>query len=132
MNLRELRIELEKDPEYNKESRKHQFHYEFAKAVLHARLDRGLSQAKLADLVGTKQANISKIESGQSNITADLIGRISGELGLFIFFFNSEKVSQQIFSVSPEREITNTQNNDQETFSYQNNSTEEHEWMVEV
>ncbi|MFU0803988.1 MAG: UDP-N-acetylglucosamine 1-carboxyvinyltransferase [Pseudoclavibacter caeni] len=46
-----------------------------------ARLGRGLTQAELAEQVGTSQSAINRIEHGSQNIGVDLLGRISDALG---------------------------------------------------
>lgn len=46
-----------------------------------ARLEKGLSQEQLAQLIGTKRSNICRIESGQQNVSIDMIIKISQALG---------------------------------------------------
>lgn len=51
--------------------------------TLHAaRLARGLSPAALAELSGVSRAMIGKIERGEAQPTAALLGRLSGALGM--------------------------------------------------
>lgn len=47
-----------------------------------ARLDRGLSVNALAELSGVSRAMIGKVERGQAQPTAALLGRLSGALGM--------------------------------------------------
>ncbi|MEU3017849.1 MULTISPECIES: XRE family transcriptional regulator [unclassified Nocardiopsis] len=54
------------------------------------RRERGLSGAALADLSGVSRAMISRIENGEAQPTASLLGRLSGALGLTL----SELVAQ--------------------------------------
>ncbi len=54
------------------------------------RRDRGLSGAALADLSGVSRAMISRIENGDAQPTAALLGRLSGALGLTL----SELIAQ--------------------------------------
>lgn len=56
-----------------------------------ARIEKGLSQAQLAEMIGTKSSNISRIESGMQNVSVDLIIRISQALGKDIKFSLEEK-----------------------------------------
>ena len=46
-----------------------------------ARLEKGLSQAQLASLVGTQRSNISRIENGGQNLSLDLLIKIANALG---------------------------------------------------
>jgi hypothetical protein len=41
------------------------------------RLERGLSQAQMAEKLGLRQANLSRLESGQANPTVGMLGRIA-------------------------------------------------------
>ncbi|MFD6825254.1 helix-turn-helix domain-containing protein [Streptomyces sp. NPDC060085] len=49
--------------------------------VRHWRERRGMSQARLAELAGTGQAAISRIESGRGQPTLALLERIASALG---------------------------------------------------
>lgn len=53
-----------------------------ARAVLSTRTARRLTQAQLAQLVGTKQARISEVESLEGNVRFDTLDRIARALGL--------------------------------------------------
>ena len=46
-----------------------------------ARLEKGISQEQLANLIGTKRSNICRIESGSQNLSLDMIIKISNALG---------------------------------------------------
>lgn len=46
-----------------------------------ARIEKGLSQQALADMIGTKRSNICRIEAGGQNITLDMLLKISAALG---------------------------------------------------
>lgn len=48
--------------------------------IRHARLHRGLTQAQLADQLGTSQSAIHRIESGNQNLSLDMINRIASAL----------------------------------------------------
>lgn len=53
---------------------------EIGKAIKELRKSRALSQSQLAEMVGTKQANISDIEAGSQNITLETLFSISEAL----------------------------------------------------
>ena len=45
------------------------------------RMEKGISQQDVADLIGTKRSNISRIETGRQNISIDMLLKISNALG---------------------------------------------------
>lgn len=55
---------------------------EFAviETFIERRLKRGLSQAELAERIGTKQSAISRFESGSYNPTVDFLCKVAGAL----------------------------------------------------
>jgi len=77
---------IENDPEYRQGKAALQAHFALGDAVLRARVQRGWTQAELARKVGTKQANISRIEAGLSNPTLKLIQKIIQTLDLELTF----------------------------------------------
>lgn len=62
----------------NKILRKRQ---EIVSKLTQARIEKGLSQAQLAELVGTQRSNICRIENGGQNLSIDLLIKISSALG---------------------------------------------------
>jgi ribosome-binding protein aMBF1 (putative translation factor) len=88
MKLSDLQNKLQNDSEFVMASKKLELGIEFANSILEARIDQGLSQAELAELVGTKQANISRIEAGIANPTFGLMERMTKALGIEICFIN--------------------------------------------
>jgi transcriptional regulator with XRE-family HTH domain len=73
---------LERDPSFIKGKNALKTKFTLGDAILHARLDKGLSQTELAKQVGTRQANISRIEAGNANPTLDLVHRLLEILNL--------------------------------------------------
>ncbi|MGH9155066.1 MAG: helix-turn-helix domain-containing protein [Acidimicrobiales bacterium] len=55
---------------------------EIAWLVIKFRMDKGLSQQELADLVGTSNSQISRIESGRHRTNLDTLTRIARALDL--------------------------------------------------
>lgn len=78
--------QLEKDPDYQNAVKELEAHFLLGEAIIRARIQKGLSQAELAEMVGTKQANISRIESALANPTLKLINRIANVLDIEIQF----------------------------------------------
>jgi transcriptional regulator with XRE-family HTH domain len=82
MKLGELNQKLEENPEFVQAMDDLKLHFELANAVLRARLQKGWSQTELAKAVGTKQANISRIEAGLANPTLSLVQKLTKALDL--------------------------------------------------
>lgn len=78
--------ELENDHEYLAAIEALELNFALSKAVVRGRSLKGWSQTELARRAGTKQANISRIESGFANPTLDLIHRILKALDLSFQF----------------------------------------------
>ena len=86
MNLTELSSHLHQDPAYVEAEEDLRFTLDIANAILSARIAKGWSQRELAERVGTRQANISRIECGVANPTLDLISRILRALEITVTF----------------------------------------------
>jgi transcriptional regulator with XRE-family HTH domain len=86
MNYTDYLREIESNTEYRKAKAALQPLFALGDAVLRARIQRNWSQAELANRVGTKQANISRIEAGLGNPTLKLIQKIIRALDLEISF----------------------------------------------
>ena len=66
-----------------------------------ARIEKGISQQALADMIGTKRSNICRIESGGQNITLDMLLKISAALGKDVSVILNERSEEM------ESKITN-------------------------
>ena len=55
--------------------------FDIAKIVIKARASRGISQKELAELVGTKQPSIARLESGNTVPSFSFLNRIAQALG---------------------------------------------------
>ena len=86
MKYQDFLREVEKDSEYNAAKEALKSHFALSDAVLRARMKRGWSQTELAERVGTKQANISRIEAGLGNPTLNLIHKLIQTLDLEVHF----------------------------------------------
>lgn len=71
---------LEKNPELKKELEKEDPVFQLRKKILDLRLNKGLSQAELAEKVGTKQTVISRIENGTCEPQLTTIKKIANAL----------------------------------------------------
>lgn len=70
-----------KDPEFAAEWNNLQEMKELGKEMAELRIEQGLSQAELAKSVDMKQANISKIEAGETSPTVRTLQRLANGLG---------------------------------------------------
>ena len=77
---------IEKDPEYYQAKEALRTHFALGDAILRARIQHGWTQTELAERVGTKQANISRIEAGQGNPTLNLLQKLMRVLELDVNF----------------------------------------------
>lgn len=69
-----------RSPEYRAQQAKREAFREIAWLVIKYRMDEGLSQEKLAELVGTSHSQISRIESGRHRTNVDTLSRIAHAL----------------------------------------------------
>jgi len=80
MNYKEYFKKYDNDPEYNKAKDKYGPILDIADEILRLRIEKGLSQTELARHAGTKQANISRLESGLSNPSINFLLKIAKAL----------------------------------------------------
>ena len=80
---------IENNLEYQNGLAKLKVHFALGDIILRERIKLGLSQVELAEMVGTKQANISRIEAALGNPTLKLINKILQVLKLDINFVSS-------------------------------------------
>lgn len=55
-----------------------------AQAVIEKRIEMGLTQSQLAQIVGTKQSAIARLESGNYNPSVTFLGKVAKALGLHL------------------------------------------------
>jgi ribosome-binding protein aMBF1 (putative translation factor) len=70
-----------RSPEYRAQRAEREGFREIAWLLIKYRMDKGLSQQQLADLVGTSYSQISRIESGRHRTNLDTLTRIAHALG---------------------------------------------------
>jgi DNA-binding XRE family transcriptional regulator len=68
---------FKENPELNKEYNDLAPLYEIQNQVIELRKTRGLSQKQLAEMIGTKQSAISRLESGDYNPSVQLLHKIA-------------------------------------------------------
>ena len=79
--LQDLKQELSKNPRFVDEYEALEPEYQIARQLIALRLKRGLSQAELAKRAGTKQASVSRVETGATVPTLPLLKRLAKALG---------------------------------------------------
>ncbi len=70
-----------RDPKFKKEFDALKPKYDLIRAILDARLKRGVTQKELARRVGTTQSAIARFESGAGNPTLDFLSKVSAAVG---------------------------------------------------
>lgn len=78
---KDLKKELLKDPEVKREYEKLKPRYDFVLQLIKLREKQKITQTQLAIKVGTKQSAISRLESGNSNVSINFIEKIAEALG---------------------------------------------------
>ncbi|HEY4517013.1 MAG TPA: helix-turn-helix transcriptional regulator [Candidatus Paceibacterota bacterium] len=81
ITLSDWRREQMRDPEFRKAYEALKPKYDLVRAILDARIKRGVTQSELARRVGTTQSAIARFESGVGNPTLDFISRVSTAVG---------------------------------------------------
>lgn len=77
-----IEVHVMTDPEWRRAYEDADATREAARALVRARREAGLTQAALAQKVGTGQAVISRIESGAMSPTMDMVSRLAAGLGM--------------------------------------------------
>jgi predicted transcriptional regulator len=67
--------------EVRKELKNNEAEYKIIEEIITARQEKNLTQKDLAELVGTRQSNISRLESGNYNPTLDFLNKIVRAIG---------------------------------------------------
>jgi transcriptional regulator with XRE-family HTH domain len=110
MKLSEYREKLAQNPEYVEAEEKLRTRFTLGNAVLQGRTKKGWSQAELAEAVGTKQANISRIEAGLANPTLDFIQRLCEMLDLELNLISRGQmtITETSIIIAPQMDNTTT------------------------
>lgn len=81
MDYESYLAESRQDPEYRKVADKLKPILDLADEVFELRMEKGWTQAELAERIGTAQANISRLENGLANPTFDFLEKLSEAFG---------------------------------------------------
>ena len=81
MTFDEHLAEMMQDPEFRHEYEALQPEYEIIRQLMTARVDQGLTQKELAQRIGIRQSNISRLESGNYNPSLAFLKKVATGLG---------------------------------------------------
>ena len=81
MNWNKARTELIKDKTVVEELVKNEAEYQLVREIISSRIDKNLTQGQLAEMIGTKQTNISRLESGRYNPSMKMLKKIADAMG---------------------------------------------------
>jgi predicted transcriptional regulator len=81
MNWDAAKKKILQNEEVRRELKNNEAEYRIIEEIITARQEKNLTQKDLAELVGTKQSNISRLESGNYNPTLEFLNKIAGVLG---------------------------------------------------
>lgn len=98
MNSNDYFKKLEKDPEYQEVEQKYKLILDLADEILRLRMEKGWSQAELAERAETKQANISRLESGLLNPSVSFLQKVAKALDADISLHIAKTPSQTIYA----------------------------------
>ncbi len=73
----DIKKELLKDPATYKEYKSLEPEYKIISQMIKIRIEQGLTQKELADKIGTRQSNISRLESGEYNPSLEFLKKVA-------------------------------------------------------
>jgi len=81
MNWDKAKSIILNNQEVQNELKMNEAEYKIIEEIIMARKEKNLTQKELAELIGTKQSNISRLESGNYNPTIDFLNKIAVAVG---------------------------------------------------
>lgn len=82
MNFEEYKVKaFAENPNLEKEYKALEPEYEIIRQLIKARTEQQLTQKQLADRIGIKQSNISRLESGTYNPSLDFLKKVANGIG---------------------------------------------------
>jgi len=80
MDFETHKKQLMKNPKFRKAYEESRLEYEIARAVIRARIEKGLTQKQLAEKLNTKQSVISRVESANTTPSLSFLKRLAQAL----------------------------------------------------
>jgi len=81
MKIKDLQEKLEKNLRYRILADKRDLAFEIGQMVLEGRVIKGVTQARVAKKIGTKQPGIARIEAGTTSVSVSILEKIATALG---------------------------------------------------
>ena len=81
MKWSEAKAIILKNNEVQNELEKNEAEYKIIEEIILARREKNLTQKGLAELIGTRQSNISRLESGNYNPSLDFLQKVASAMG---------------------------------------------------
>lgn len=86
MDWKKAKEIISSNPAVAEELRKNEVEYQLISEVIRARIEKNLTQKDLANIIGTKQSNISRFENGNANPSIEFLKKIADALDKKIEF----------------------------------------------
>lgn len=80
MDWKTHRAELLKNPKVRKALKETELEYQIARALIKARIEKGLTQAQLAKKLKTRQSVISRVENAKTTPSLSFLKRVASVL----------------------------------------------------
>ncbi|MEQ8192371.1 MAG: helix-turn-helix transcriptional regulator [Candidatus Eremiobacterota bacterium] len=77
----EIEAEFMKDPGFRKAVKELEPEYEIISQIIKARIEQNITQEELAQKIGTRQSNISRLEGGNYNPSLQFLKKLAKGLG---------------------------------------------------
>ena len=81
MNWSKAKTIILKNKDVQNELKNNEAEYKIIEEIIMARKEKKLTQKDLAELVGTKQSNISRFESGNYNPSLEFLNKLANAVG---------------------------------------------------
>ena len=81
MNWNKAKTIITKNKEVQNELKMNESEYKIIEAIIMARKEKNLTQKDLAKLIGTRQSNISRLESGNYNPSLEFLNKVAQAVG---------------------------------------------------
>lgn len=98
MNLKEYKKKALSKKSFREEYNKYDIAFEIGQMVIEARMVRGVTQEKLAELVNTKQPSIARLEKGGTLPSLRFLENIAKALGTFLIAPRFASTKEQFLS----------------------------------
>ena len=79
---KQFKSEMMRDPAFKKAHDELEFEFQIIKALIRARIQKKLTQRKLARTIGVAQSALARFESGRVNPTLSFLKKVTQGLGL--------------------------------------------------